>query len=500
MKKIIDMSPITRIEGHLEFKVEIEGGQVKDACASGALFRGFEIILRGRDPRDALVFTPRICGVCPTSHSVACVKALDDTFKVEVPPNALLIRSIILGTENTMSHATHFYALFAPDIVNKKYANHKAYPELTRRFAPLSGSSYLAAVMARVKLDEVCAIFGGQHPHSNVFVPGGVTFVPQLCDITKAFTILLEAQDFVETTILGCSVERWLENKSLADVQKWLGEADHENSDLGLFIRYGPDLELDKLGRGPGRFVSYGVYDQADGLSWLKSGFFDGSNSTFDQKNISEEVKHSWYRDYDGGKHPSEGETNPNFDRSGNKYSYAKSPRYDGKVAEVGPLSRMLNDKDPLVMDLAKVLGPSVYTRELARLHEAVRTLAQIKVWLNELDLTKPFYNKPQPLKNGRGIGLTEAARGALGHWVTVENGKIKNYQVITPTAWNVSPKDFKDQPGPIEQAVIGTPVPDEANPVEIQHTIRSYDPCLACTVHIIKGGKGLTPIYMDHP
>lgn len=485
--KVIDIGPVTRIEGHLEFKVEVEDDRVKDAYASGALFRGFELILKGRDPMDALLLTPRICGVCPTSHSLAATHALDDAFRAEVPPNAHLMRSILLGTENTMSHATHFYALFGPDLANPKYAGHPAYPELVNRFAPLTGTSYLAAVKTRVKLDEVFAIFGGQHPHSNVFVPGGVTFVPRIHDITRAFTILLDVQDFVEGTILGGSVDRWLENRSLADVQRWMGEGAHEKSDLGLFIRYGPEMGLSELGKGPGRFMAYGVYAQADGTPWLKSGYFDGKAHPFDQVMITEEVKHSWYRDYDGGKHPSQGETVPMLDRGGAKYSYAKSPRYDGKAAEVGPLARMVNDADPLVLDLATKLGPSVYTRELARLHEAVRTFAQIKVWVNELDLARPFYIHPKSPKNATGIGLTEAARGALGHWISIEKGRIQGYQVITPTAWNVSPKDFKDVSGPIEQAVIGTPVPDELNPVEVHHVIRSYDPCLACTVHVVK-------------
>ena len=484
--KVIDISPVTRIEGHLEFKVEVEEGQVKDAYAGGALFRGFELILKGRDPMDALLLTPRICGVCPTSHSLAASHALDDAFQAEVPPNAHLLRSILLGTENTMSHATHFFALFGPDLVNPKYAAHPAYPELEKRFAPLAGTSYLEAVKTRVKLDEVFAIFGGQHPHSNVFVPGGVTFVPQISDITKAFTILLDVQDFVEGAILGGSAERWLENRSLADVQQWMGEGSHENSDLGLFIRYGQELGLNELGKGPGRFIAYGAYAQADGDPWLKSGYFDGKTNPFEQDKIAEEVKHSWYQDYDGGKHPSQGETVPMLDRGGQKYSYAKSPRYGGKAVEVGPLARMVNDADPLVLDLATQLGPSVYTRELARLHEAVRTFAQLKYWVNQLDLTKPFYITPKSPKQAMGIGLTEAARGALGHWIRIENGRIESYQVITPTAWNVSPKDFKDVPGPIEQAVIGTPVPDESNLVEIHHVIRSYDPCLACTVHLL--------------
>jgi len=241
-KKIKILGPISRIEGHLEFNIEVENKMVKDAHSSGALFRGFEKILQGKDPRDALYITPRICGVCPASHAIASVKALDDAFGAEVPENGLLVRNIILGANTVMSHATHFYALWAPDLVNKKYASHPAYPELSKRFTPLQGSSYLAAVNARAKPHEIIAIFGGKMPHSASHVPGGVTVKPCLSDITKAYSIVLEIQDFIEKMVLGCSIERWLENKSLANVQKWMGESAHAQSDLGLLIKYGPKL------------------------------------------------------------------------------------------------------------------------------------------------------------------------------------------------------------------------------------------------------------------
>lgn len=501
MAKRIDISPITRIEGHLDFSVEVDDGKVVEAWASGALFRGFELMLKGRDPLDALVFVPRICGVCPTSHQVASVKCLENAFGAKPPPNAHLARSILLGLENAYSHAAHFYVLFGPDLVNKKYAGHPAYPELVKRFAPLTGTSYRTAVLAKRKLNEAYAIFGGQFPHSNVFVPGGVTCRPTAGDIVRATGILLEVQDIVEQMVLGCKVERWLENKGLADVQKWMGEDGHENSDLGLFIKYGPELGLNTIGTGPIGFHAYGVYEQADGSPWLKPGFYDGAFHPFDHTRITEHVKHSWYVDYEGGKHPWQGETRPMYTRDGDKYSYAKSPRYEDKPSQAGPLSRQINDQDPLVLDLVKNLGINAFTRVLARLHEEVRLLAQLKKWIGQLNLKEPFYVKPPAVpQRATGFGLTEAGRGALGHWINIEGGKIANYQVITPTAWNVSPKDANGRRGPIEEAVVGTPVPDDTNPVEVQHVIRSFDPCLACTVHLIRGGDTLRTLEMDHP
>jgi hydrogenase large subunit len=497
--RVIDISPVTRIEGHLDFRVELEDGRVSEAWATGALFRGFEIMLRGRDPLDALVFVPRICGVCPTSHQVAAVKCLEDAFGATPPPNAHLVRSILLGLENAYSHAAHFYVLFGPDLANQKYAGHPLYPELARRFSPITGSSWLTAVAAKRKLNEAYAILGGQFPHSNVFIPGGVTCRPTASDVVKVTSILMEVQDVVEQVVLGGSVERWLENRSLADVQAWLGEGDHADSDLGLFLRVGPELGLDRIGAGPGNFLAYGVYEQADGTPWLKPGFYDGEFHTFDQTHITEHVKHSWYEDYEGGKHPSEGETRPRYVRDGGKYSYAKAPRYRERPTQVGPLARQINDRDPLVLDLAAHLGVNAFTRMLARLHEEVRLLAELRNWLSQLDLREPFYRRPPAVPTrATGFGRTEAGRGALGHWIRIEDGRIANYQVITPTAWNVSPKDALGQHGPIEQAVIGTPVADESNPVEVQHVIRSFDPCLACTVHLIRARETVATVELD--
>ncbi|GAH38514.1 unnamed protein product, partial [marine sediment metagenome] len=161
-----------------------------------------------------------------------------------------------------------------------------------------------------------------------------------------------------------------------------------------------------------------------------------------------------------------------------------------GNVVEVGPLARMINDRDSLVLNLVSDLGPSVYTRVLARLHEGVRLLKQLKIWLEEIDPSQPFYIKPEKPKEAEGKGLTEAARGVLGHWIIIEKDKIKNYQVITPTTWNVSPRDSHGNPGAVEEALIDTSVEDEKNPVEIAHIIRSYDPCLFCTVHALKMNK----------
>lgn len=494
MVKTVKIAPFNRVEGDLSISVKIENNKVIDAHASGVMFRGFEIIMKEREPMDAIVFTPRICGICGGAHSTAASNALRSAYKTEMPPNGYLARNIAFICENAMSHPTVFYALFAIDITNKKYSGHPLYDELVKRFAPLKGTSYIRAVKERKRFLEILGLLIGKWPNTLAYQPGGITKVLTTSEIARASGILAEFRYFIEETVLGCPVDRWLENKSLNDLEKWLGEDGHADSDTGLFIRVGRDLGLDKIGRGTGKFLSYGVYDMPGGGKWLPGGYFDGSHYPFDQRKISEHIKYSWFEGYDGGMHPLEGSTQPNADKQG-AYSWAKSPRYDDNVVEVGPLARMIIDKDPLIVDLAKNPGPSAYTRVLARLHETVRLIKQMGIWLKEIDPDKPFYIKQTEIENAQGIGLTEAARGALGHWINIQDGRIKNYQVITPTAWNVSPRDSNDIPGPIEQALIGTPVEDEKNPVEVSHVIRSYDPCLVCTVHVHWRDKHITTI-----
>jgi hydrogenase large subunit len=194
-------------------------------------------------------------------------------------------------------------------------------------------------------------------------------------------------------------------------------------------------------------------------------------------------VTYSWYDPYKGGVHPFDGESDPAPERT-EAYSWAKAPRYAGQPAEAGPLARLVNDRDPLVADLLRRYGPSAFVREIARLHEAIRLLKQIGLWLDEVDPEEPFCLETPRVESGSGVGLVEAPRGVLGHWIMVEGGRIRNYQIITPTGWNLSPRDSEDRPGPLEAALVGTPVPDPDRPVMMSHVVKSFDPCLFCTVH----------------
>lgn len=486
MSKKININPFNRVEGDVEITVEVKDGVVQNAMSKGVMFRGFEIMLKGRDPMDAIVFTPRICGICGGSHCLASATAVRNAWGCKIPDNSYFVGNIVLAIENLMGHIVQFYVLFAPDLTNKKYSSYAGYPEIVKRFLPFKGTSYLKAIKARPSMLEFMGVFAGKWPNTLVFQPGGVTNSISMSRQTKAIGLLREIQDYVEESIIGCKIDRWLANKSMNDLEQWLGEGNHSNSDIGTYIQYAKEIGLDKIGKGSEKFLSYGAYELPEGKTLFASGYYDGVFHTLDQENILEYIKYSFLSGYKGGLHPSKGITEPDTDKKG-AYSWSKAPRYDNNVVEVGPLARMIMDKDPLIFDIFKNLGPSVYLRVLARLHEAIRIVKHLGFWLREIDARSPFYKKPIVHPEAKGMGLIEAARGGLGHWVSIKNSKIEKYQVITPTAWNLSPKDSFDQHGTCELAMIGTCIEDEDNLVEIGHVVRSYDPCLVCTVHSIK-------------
>jgi uptake hydrogenase large subunit len=509
------VSPLGRVEGDLDVRVTIEDGVVTSAWTEAAMFRGFEIILQGKDPQAGLIVTPRICGICGGSHLYKSAYALDTAWRTHLPPNATRIRNIAQACETLQSIPRYFYALFAIDLTNKNYARSPLYDEAVRRFAPYVGTSYGPGVVLSSKPVEVYAIFGGQWPHSSFMVPGGVMCAPTLSDVTRSIAILEHwKNNWLEKYWLGGSVDRWLENKTWDDVLAWVNENESQyNSDCGFFIRYCMDVGLDSYGKGVGNYLATGTYLHPDlyenptiegrnAALINRSGVYaDGQFFEFDQARVAEDVTHSFYQ---GTKmlHPFDGETiplDPEAGRKQGKYSFAKSPRYDvpglGYIPlEAGPLARRIaaagpdaaahQDNDPLFLDMVRRIGPSVMVRQLARMHEAPKYYKWTRQWLDEIDLKAPFYDKPVEYAEGRGFGSTEAARGSLSDWIVIEDGKIANYQVVTPTAWNIGPRDATEQLGPIEQALVGSPVVDDSDPVELGHVARSFDSCLVCTVH----------------
>lgn len=516
------VSPLGRVEGDLDLKVTITDGVVTSAWTEAAMFRGFEMILRGKDPQAGLIVTPRICGICGGSHLYKACYALDTAWHTHVPRNATLVRNIAQACETLQSIPRYFYALFAIDLVHPKYKNSPMYDEACRRFTAYTGTAYQKGVVLSAKPVEVYALFGGQWPHSSFMVPGGVMSAPSLADVTRAMAILNHWKDnWLEKEWLGCSVERWMQIRSWADLMAWLEESQaHANSDCGFWIRYSLDIGHDSFGSGCGNFFAAGTYlspehyenptvEGRNDALYARAGIYvDGAFHDYDQLRVSEDVTHSFYK---GSRplHPWEGETDPldpKDGRAADKYSWAKSPRYDvpgkGRMPlEVGPLARQViagregaaahQDYDPFILDCINAKGASVFTRQLARMHEGPKLFHAVMTWLAEIDLHGSFYTKPTEHESGKGHGGTEAARGALQDWIVLEGGKIVNYQVITPTAWNIGPRDSDGVLGPMEQAFIGTEIYDMQDPVELGHVARSFDSCLVCTVHAYDGRTG---------
>lgn len=520
------ISPLGRVEGDLDLRVTLRDGVVTDAWTEASMFRGFEIILRGKDPQAGLIVTPRICGICGGSHLYKSAYALDTAWKTHMPRNATLVRNIAQACETLLSIPRYFYALFAVDLTNKKYAHLAEYDEVVRRFAPFVGTSFEPGVTLSAKPVEVYAIFGGQWPHSSFMIPGGVMCAPTLSDVTRSIAILdYWKREWLEKQWLGCSIERWMELKTWNEMLAWADENDAQrNSDCGLFIRFAQRAGLDTYGQGVGAFLATGTYFQpelyenptVEGRNDAlinRAGIYDGSSfHDFDHLNVREDTAHSFYKG-DKSLHPWQGETDPIDPLDGHKqgkYSWAKSPRYDvpGKGAvplEVGPLARQViagrqgaaahQDYDPLILDAIQTVGPSVFVRVMARMHEAAKYYKLARGWLDQLDLHDRFYTKPVELESGRGFGSTEAARGSLSDWIVLSGGKIENYQVITPTAWNIGPRDRLGRHGPMERSFIGATVTDPKDPIEMGHVARSFDSCLVCTVHAYdeKTGKELS-------
>jgi hydrogenase large subunit len=511
VKAVINV-PLNRVEGDLEVRVELDGGRVSDAWSSGTMYRGFEQMLVGRGARDGLVITPRVCGICSTSHLTAAVGALDMISGASLPPDAVRIRNIALMTEYLQNDLRHAFLMFAVDFTNPAYKGNPLFEEASRRCLPLKGETVIEVIRETKKILEITAILGGQWPHSSYMVPGGITTVPKAADLLICRQLLARFRKWYENRILGCALERWLEVKSGSDLDAWLDESDsHRESDLGFYIRFARSAGLHEMGRGHDRFISFGalplpeateVRGHEDSGLLIPAGFVVGTvPQPFEQEKIAEHVAYSWFEDYKGGKHPFEGETRPYATgHEGGKYSWAKAPRYDGLPAETGPLAEMIVAQNLLFVDLTRIHGPNVFTRELARLVRPTRLIPAMEKWLAEATGGKAFYTFPGEIVEGRGVGLTHGPRGALGHWVEISDGRIERYQIITPTAWNASPRDSEGVRGPWEEALVGTEIRDATNPVELGHIIRSFDPCLVCTVHAVTSVNRTEGRTGDHP
>jgi len=559
MAKKIAVDPITRIEGHLRIEAQLEGGKITNAWSSSTAFRGIETILKGRDPRDAHHFVQRFCGVCTTVHSMASIRAVEDALKIQIPDNARLIRNLIMGIQNVQDHVIHFYHLHALDWVditsalqadpgataklaqsisdwpNSSVTHFKAVKERiaafvsTGRLGPFQNAywghsayrlppeanlmavaHYLEALEWQKEVIKIHAILGSKNPHPQTFLVGGMA-IPVDPDSQNALNadkvayigkLLKQARVFVEQVYIP----------DLLAVASFYKDWAAIGGGVGNFLSYG-DFPTDNSGSTDSLYFPRGIVMGKDISKLLP----------MDEKKITEYVTHSWYNYSSGddqGLHPYDGETSHNYtgpmppyeflDTDG-KYSWVKSPRYDDKPMEVGPLARVLvayvgGNKDvqgAVNFVLGKLgVGPaalfSTLGRTAARGVDCLIMAQKNETWLQQLadnmgrgileTHTREKWDPSTWPKEAQGFGFHEAPRGALGHWVRIENGAIKNYQAVVPSTWNAGPRDALGQIGPYEAALIGTPIADENKPVEILRTIHSFDPCLACAVHVMDG------------
>jgi hydrogenase large subunit len=568
------LDPVTRIEGHLRVEAEIDaGGRITRASSSGTMVRGLEIILRGRDPRDAWAFAQRICGVCTLVHGIASVRAVEDALKVEIPPNAQLIRNLMIGAQYVHDHVMHFYHLHAldwVDIVSALKADPRKTSELAQSIStyPDSSPGYFSQIQRRVKtfvesgqlgifanaywghpayklppeanllgvahyLDALAwqrevaklhSIFGGKNPHPN-FLVGGMPCAISI-DPGGTRTTGSESATAVNIVALGQVQEIIRLMRSFVD-QAYVPDT------LAIASFY---KDWAAQGEGLGNFMTYGDFPQkglSDPASFLipRGVILDRNLSTIHpvdlhaDDQIQEFVAHSWY-DYSGGKerglHPYVGETTLHY--SGPKppyknldvdqsYSWLKSPRWKGKAVEVGPLARVLmlytsghaQTKELVDGALKKLDVPvqalySTLGRTAARTLETKVIADTMQSWFDALvanikagDVRTFNEAKWEPSswpREARGAGFMEAPRGALGHWIVIRDGKIANYQAVVPSTWNAGPRDPQGQDGAYEAALKGHVLVDPKQPIEILRTIHSFDPCLACAVHVV-GAEG---------
>jgi len=537
VKKIV-IDPITRIEGHLRAEVEIdEEGIVKEAYVSGQLFRGIEIILKGRDPRDAGLLAGRICGVCTNSHFRAAVSSVEDAYGIQAPQNGEIIRDLMSLALFLQDHVVHFYHLHLLDFVDvtkaleadpkmtsktahlystKPYANSHAHyiavkEKLAKfvnsgRLGPFSNgywghndyklspeenlvllSHYLEALKFQSNISKAIAIFGAKTPHPQTIVVGGITSVADMLNpqrLNDFIFILKDAKDFIDRAYLPD--------------MKLLAKAYREEIKAGS-------------GRSIGNFLSVGGYSFDKENQLFESGVIYGHDleniQSFDEHKITEEVERAWY------KNDKPYYTDLNEDgtlktaRSDDKYSWIKAPRYDSKPMESGPLARVLISYkqgnrfikpfvdeflafcDLELLDLSSTIG-----RNAARAIESAYISEYIFKFINSLVENIKYYDTETwtkftfetLAKEAKGRVFFEVPRGVLSHFINIEDQKIQNYQVIAPTTWNASPKDSKDQRGPYEEALIGIKLHDPSQPLEVLKVLHSFDPCLACAVHII--------------
>jgi Ni,Fe-hydrogenase I large subunit len=501
----IDIGPVTRLEGHLSIQTTVEDNVISDARSVGEMFRGFEVLLRGRDPLDAQQITQRICGVCPYAHAIASSYAQENAYRLRVPKNGRIMHNLIQGANHLYDYLLQFYQLTALDFVDVtailKYSGSE--PDLVRLrdwvkaelasgkpfpaapFLPrLSGKyiketdinisalkHYMESLDIQKKANQASAIFGGKFPHATAIFPGGCTQDANIDHISAYRSLIREVKEFIHRKYIP---------------------------DLLAVAQAFP--EYWQIGQSKGGFLSYGLLpfgpEQDSARLFAPGVLINDSVQAVDFEAIKEDVKYSRYSSPSGLK-VREGTLTPDPNKRG-AYSWVKAPRYKKQMVEVGPAARVLIDYKQgnnqtikmLVDKFAGLAGigaenlNSVLGRHLCRAISAVVIADFVLDESEKIDIGisgMADYDIPE---SGEGFGATEASRGGLLHYIKIRDYKIERYECVVPTTWNCSPRDDQDQPGALESALIGTRVENPEEQIESNRIVHSFDPCLACAVH----------------
>ncbi|MDF2873669.1 MAG: Periplasmic [NiFeSe] hydrogenase large subunit [Sporomusa sp.] len=450
--------PVTRIHEPLRADVEVQDGKVTDAWLGAHLFRGMESMLQNRDPRDAALFTQRICGICSSAHAIAASMAQQQAFGVQPTPAGQHLTNLIYAADIIQNNLRHFYVLVLYDYV--KGPDMPPYiprPQADYRLPAKVNEELLLhakqAAFQAMRAHEAMAVFGAKAPNQQTILPTGVTEQASVERIMAYSSILQE-------------ITEWVENFYINDVM--------------TIAEYYQDYY--SIGAGYGNFFSVGMFPAPlTGDRAFPAGLVinQGQPEPIDINHFVEEIRYSWYNDDITPRPPGQGRTEPDRDKP-EAYSWVKAPRYKEIPVECGALARGFISGDYR-------RGVSVMDRLIARARETLKICKLALGFVEEIVPNSPSCQSYTPPDSGAGIGLTDAMRGVLGHWMEYKHNKVTHYQVITPTTWNFSPRDNRGQRGPVEQALIGTPIAEGGGLVEAGRVIRSFDPCFTCAVHLFK-------------
>ncbi|HWQ78506.1 MAG TPA: nickel-dependent hydrogenase large subunit [Anaerovoracaceae bacterium] len=457
MSERITINPVTRISGFMEIEAAVENHRVTDARVKGLMFRGFEQMLKGRNPFDAAYYTERICGICSTAHSLAATLALEQALSVTPTEQGRFLRDFMHGSEFLQNHLRHFYQFVVPDYVRLPEQQCALFDTCCEDFRlpeeknAMLVQHYFDSLNVSREAHEMIAVFGGKAPHNHGVFVGGATTQATADKIVQLKTILNDTTHFIEEVTLP---------------------------DAGVIAQYYP--EYYQMGGGRGNFLSYGCFDNYPSLGtlYLDPAIKVGDEiRALDPSRITEDIDFSWYTGELNQYSPMQ--TIPVDDmEKPEAYSFIKSSKADNMHFEVGPLARQwLSD--------GYRHGISSMDRVVARIYEAKKIAEILKTLLDNMDLYAATQREFEIPASSAGAGMVDTTRGALGHWIKIENQLIDFYQVITPSVWNLSSRSNDGAPGTAEQALIGTEIENEENPVELMRIIRSFDPCVSCGTHV---------------